>query len=98
MSYDNQSEDAWRNRIESKLESISEALITLARVEEKIVFLESRRQEEYNNSRKQFEAINELKEITTKNTELLSILYRFIWGVSGVVATLVVSQLIKFFG
>lgn len=88
-------EGAWRNRIEAKLDSISEALITLARVEEKIVFLESRRQEEDATLRKQIENIIELRQATTKNTELLTILYRIMWGVGGIVATLVITQLVK---
>lgn len=86
----------WRMRVEKKLDDISTALVTLARVEERLTMLEERRHEFSDSLEKVNERFAAVLERTTKNTEQITFLNRVMWGLIGGVGALALSQLSQF--
>lgn len=86
-------EDARLIRIEEKLDKISEALVTLARVEEKIADLEERRQEHSEELRVVVERITSINTTVVRAHERLDTLHRIVWFGVAAFATSILTQL-----
>lgn len=77
------------NRIEEKIDKLSDAIITLARVEEKISDLETRRIESHERANRISANIDELDRKVTSLNEKVLVLNRVMWiVVAGVVGTI----------
>lgn len=77
------------NRIEEKIDKLSDAIITLARVEEKISDLEMRRIESHERANRISANIDELDRKVTSLNEKVLVLNRVMWiVVAGVVGTI----------
>lgn len=81
------------NRIEKKIDKLSDAIITLARVEEKISDLELRRQESHERANRISAKIDDLDRKVTAMGERVSVLTRVMWivvaAVIGTIAAIV---------
>lgn len=77
------------NRIEEKIDKLSDAIVTLARVEEKISDLETRRIESHERANRISANIDELDRKVTSLNEKVLVLNRVMWiVVAGVVGTI----------
>jgi len=81
------------NRIEEKIDKLSDAIITLARVEEKISDLETRRIESHERANRISANIDELDRKVTSLNEKVLVLNRVMWIVVASVVGTIFAQL-----
>ena len=73
------SEDAWRDRMEKKLDSMAEAIVSLARMEERMVTL-FRRMDAYDDKQAEItKQVNTLEKNVGGNGQMLRFAERVFW-------------------
>ena len=73
------SEDAWRDRMEKKLDTMAEAIVSLARMEERMVTL-FRRMDKYDATQSEMsDRMNSLEKSVGNNGQLLRFAERIFW-------------------
>lgn len=83
-------------RIEDKIDKMSEAIVQLARVEEKIEDLETRRSEQHERMNRLSVKIDNIDNHVTTLVEKVAIMQKFAWVLIGIVATVVGATLTQF--
>jgi ABC-type transporter Mla subunit MlaD len=81
------SADQRLDRIEQKIDKLSEAMISLARAEEKLMAIESDRQNVVERLNRHSEKIDELNDLVKENTRTINNISKFFWLVLAVFAT-----------
>lgn len=71
------------DRIENKIDKLSEAMISLARTEEKIMAMESDRANTVERLNRHSEKIDELNDLVKENTRITSNIVRITWMIIG---------------
>jgi hypothetical protein len=84
------------DRIEQKLDRMSEAVIQLARVEEKMDDLEVRRVEQHERMNRLSSKIDNIDSHVVTLVEKVAFMQKFAWALIGVVATVVGATLTNF--
>ena len=84
------------DRIEQKLDRMSEAIVQLARVEEKMDDLEVRRAEQHERMNRLSEKIDNIDSHVTTLVEKVAFMQKFAWALIGVVATVVGATLTNY--
>jgi len=82
------------DRIEDKIDKMSEAIITLARVEEKISDLELRREEQHMRLNRLSEKIDSIDSHVTSLVENVSFMKKLVWFFFATIATLTISVIL----
>ena len=78
-------------RIEKKLDDLAQAVVGLARMEERMITL-FKRMDTYDNAQfKLSERVNELEKSSTKKTAILSVGERLVWLVVGAIVVTFVN-------
>lgn len=79
------------DRIESKIDKLSEAMITIARAEEKLVSMEQKYTAQYERLNRFSEKLDELERIVTKNAATVTTINKLFWiaiiSMAGAIAT-----------
>ncbi len=83
-------------RIEDKIDKMSESIIQLARVEEKIEDLETRRAEQHERMNRLSGKIDNIERHVTTLVEKVNFMQKFAWVLVGIVATVVGATLTQF--
>jgi chromosome segregation ATPase len=83
------------DRIEDKIDKMSEAIITLARVEEKISDLEVRREEQHVRLNRLSEKIDNIDSHVTSLVENVSFMKKLVWFFFATIATLTLSIIVS---
>jgi len=83
-------------RIEDKIDKMSESIIQLARVEEKIEDLETRRAEQHERMNRLSGKIDNIERHVTTLVEKVNFMQKFAWVLVGIVATVVGAILTQF--
>lgn len=72
-------DQSWRNRVDKKLDEINEAIVTLARIDERIVTL-FKRMDRYETAQEEHgDKIAELQKASESRTAVFSRAERFLW-------------------
>lgn len=82
------------DRIEDKIDKMSEAIITLARVEEKISDLELRREEQHMRLNRLSEKIDNIDSHVTSLVENVSFMKKLVWFFFATISTLAISVIL----
>jgi chromosome segregation ATPase len=83
------------DRIEDKIDKMSEAIVTLARVEEKISDLEIRREEQHVRLNRLSEKIDNIDSHVTSLVENVSFMKKLVWFFFATIATLTLSIIVS---
>lgn len=79
------------DRIESKIDKLSEAMITIARAEEKLISMEQKYTAQYERLNRFSEKLDELERIVTKNAATVTTINKLFWiaiiSMAGAIAT-----------
>ena len=78
-------------RIEDKIDKLSEAMIAIARTEEKLVSMEQKYSAQYDRMNKFSEKLDKLESITAQNSQTVTTINKLFWialiAVAGAIAT-----------
>ena len=84
-------DDSRLDRIESKIDKLSEAMITIARAEEKLISMEQKYGAQYDRMNKFSEKLDELERIVTTNAATVNTINKLFWvaiiAMAGAIAT-----------
>lgn len=83
MSEENQDLSKRFDRIESKIDKLSEAMISLARTEEKIMAMESDRANTVERLNRHSEKIDELNDLVKENSRITANIVKITWIIVG---------------
>lgn len=72
-------DDSRLDRIESKIDKLSEAMITVARAEEKLISMEQKYAAQYDRMNKFSEKLDELERIVTQNATTVNTINKMFW-------------------
>ena len=79
------------DRIEQKIDKLSEAMITVARAEEKLISMEQKYAAQYDRMNKFSEKLDELERIVTQNAATVNTINKLFWvaiiSMAGAIAT-----------
>ena len=79
------------DRIEAKIDKLSEAMITVARAEEKLISMEQKYAAQYDRMNKFSEKLDELERIVTQNAATVNTINKLFWvaiiAMAGAIAT-----------
>lgn len=79
------------DRIEQKIDKLSEAMITVARAEEKLISMEQKYAAQYDRMNKFSEKLDELERIVTANAATVNTINKLFWvaiiSMAGAIAT-----------
>ena len=79
------------DRIEAKIDKLSEAMITVARAEEKLISMEQKYAAQYDRMNKFSEKLDELERIVTQNAATVNTINKLFWvaiiSMAGAIAT-----------
>jgi DNA repair ATPase RecN len=81
------SEDSRLDRIEQKIDKLSEAMISLARAEEKLMAIEADRHNMLERLNRHSEKIDELNDLVRDNSRTINNISKFFWLILAVFAT-----------
>ena len=85
------SEDPRLNRIEAKIDKLSDAMITIARAEEKLISMEQKYSASYDRMNKFSSKLDELERIVTQNAATVNTINKLFWvaiiAMAGAIAT-----------
>ena len=85
------SDDNRLDRIESKIDKLSEAMITVARAEEKLISMEQKYAAQYDRMNKFSEKLDELERIVSANAATVNTINKLFWvaiiSMAGAIAT-----------
>lgn len=82
------------SKIEEKIDKLSETLITLARVEEKISDLEIRRAESHERVNRLSASVDRIESQCSNMSAKLELSNKIIWGLSAMVVAALLTELI----
>ena len=78
-------------RIEDKIDKLSEAMVAIARTEEKLVSMEQKYSAQYDRMNKFSEKLDKLESITAQNSQTVTTINKLFWialiAVAGAIAT-----------
>lgn len=84
-------EDSRLDRIEAKIDKLSEAMITVARAEEKLISMEQKYAAQYDRMNKFSEKLDELERLVTQNASTVNTINKLFWiaiiATAGAIAT-----------
>ena len=84
-------EDSRLDRIEAKIDKLSEAMITIARAEEKLISMEQKYAAQYDRMNKFSEKLDELERLVTQNASTVNTINKLFWiaiiATAGAIAT-----------
>lgn len=84
-------EDSRLDRIEAKIDKLSEAMITVARAEEKLISMEQKYAAQYDRMNKFSEKLDELERLVTQNAATVNTINKLFWiaiiATAGAIAT-----------
>lgn len=84
-------EDPRLNRIEAKIDKLSDAMITIARAEEKLVNMEQKYSAQYDRMNKFSAKLDELERLVTQNATTVNTINKLFWvaiiSMAGAIAT-----------
>ena len=86
------------DRIESKLDKLSDAIVTLARVEEKIADLEQRRLESHERVNRLSRNIDVVKDTIQRVEEQMKVVNKVMWFLIATGVTLIISHFLQQMG
>lgn len=72
-------DDSRLDRIEQKIDKLSEAMITVARAEEKLISMEQKYAAQYDRMNKFSEKLDELERIVTQNAATVNTINKMFW-------------------
>jgi len=85
------SEDPRLDRIEAKIDKLSDAMVTLARAEEKLISMEQKYSASYDRMNKFSSKLDELERIVTQNSATVNTINKLFWvaiiAMAGAIAT-----------
>lgn len=73
------------DRIEKKIDKLSDAMVSLARTEEKIMAMESDRSNMYDRLNRHSEKLDELNEKVNSNTRIVENITKVTWLIAGAI-------------
>jgi hypothetical protein len=79
------------DRIEEKIDRLSEAMVSLARTEEKILAMEQQNQNSYNRMNKFSEKLDKIEDMVIENNRVVNIISRVGWMVTATVIGLIIK-------
>lgn len=84
-------EDSRLDRIEAKIDKLSDAMVTLARAEEKLIGMEQKYNSSYDRMNKFSTKLDELERIVTQNAATVNTINKLFWvaiiAMAGAIAT-----------
>jgi len=84
-------EDPRLDRIEAKIDKLSDAMVTLARAEEKLISMEQKYSASYDRMNKFSTKLDELERIVTQNAATVNTINKLFWvaiiAMAGAIAT-----------
>lgn len=84
-------DDLRLNRIEEKIDKLSDAMIAIARTEEKLTGMEQKYSAQYDRMNRFSEKIDALEKVTTENAQTVTTINKLFWvaliAVAGAIAT-----------
>ena len=84
-------EDPRLDRIEAKIDKLSDAMVTLARAEEKLISMEQKYSASYDRMNKFSSKLDELERIVTQNAATVNTINKLFWvaiiAMAGAIAT-----------
>lgn len=84
-------EDSRLDRIEAKIDKLTDAMVSVARAEEKLVNMEQKYAAQYDRMNKFSEKLDELEKIVTTNAATVSTINKLFWiaiiAMAGAIAT-----------
>ena len=87
----NMSEDPRLDRIEAKIDKLSDAMITIARAEEKLISMEQKYASQYDRMNRFSEKLDELERLVMQNATTVNTINKLFWiaiiAMSGAIAT-----------
>jgi predicted nucleic acid-binding Zn-ribbon protein len=85
------SDDARLDRIEDKIDRLSEAMITIARAEEKLISMEQKYSSQYDRMNKFSAKLDDLEKLVTQNATTINTINKLFWiaiiSMAGAIAT-----------
>jgi len=85
------SEDPRLDRIEAKIDKLSDAMITIARAEEKLIGMEQKYSAQYDRMNKFSAKLDELERLVTQNATTVNTINKLFWvaiiAMAGAIAT-----------
>jgi len=85
------SDDARLDRIEDKIDKLSEAMITIARAEEKLISMEQKYAAQYDRMNKFSTKLDDLEKLVTQNATTINTINKLFWiaiiSMAGAIAT-----------
>ena len=85
------SDDARLDRIEDKIDKLSEAMITIARAEEKLISMEQKYGAQYDRMNKFSAKLDDLEKLVTQNATTINTINKLFWiaiiSMAGAIAT-----------
>jgi hypothetical protein len=85
------SDDSRLDRIEAKIDKLADAMITIARAEEKLVSMEQKYSASYDRMNKFSSKLDELEKIVTENSATVNTINKLFWialiAMAGAIAT-----------
>ena len=83
------------DRIEGKIDTLSDAMVSLARAEEKLLSMEKNAETFYDRLNRHSEKIDEVESRVDEHTSTLSLLTKGLWILFGTAASVIVAELIR---
>lgn len=80
------------DRIEEKIDKLSDAMISLARAEEKLIQIEKTNHASYERMNRFSEKLDQLESVVTKNNQTVTIINKLFWAVIVTIVGAVASQ------
>ena len=88
------SEDHRLDRIEEKIDRLTDALVSIARTEEKLVSMEQKYSAQYDRMNRFSEKVDMLEQVTTQNSQTVSTINKLFWIALVAAAGVVMSNLL----
>ena len=84
--------DSRLERIEKKIDQLSDAMVTLARAEEKLIGIEKNNQVLYDRMNRHSEKIDQLEAQVDENSNTIAIMTKAIWLLSGTATMALITR------
>lgn len=88
-----ENQDSRLNRIEEKIDKLSDAMISLARAEEKLIQIEKSNHAAYERMNRFSQKIDDLEGIVTKNNQTITVINKLFWAVMVTAIGVIASQI-----
>lgn len=90
-------EESRLERIEAKIDQLSDAMVSLARAEEKLISIEKQNYNHYERMNKMSQKIDDLESRTSDNTRAITLINRVSWTLVAALITFAVTSADKIF-